>query len=235
VTEVDAGEATVSCNPICFGGRRPTGYEEKSFGGVGPLAAYFATMAALEEASVRAFRWLSDDLAAHGAPRRLVRACRRAARDEIRHARRMRGLCGGRGGASAVFVGARGARPSLEEVARENAVEGCVRETYGALVAHWQARAAGDPRVREAMRGIARDETRHAALSWSIDAWARSRLSADARGRVEEARCGAVRELVSGAFCAEGAESLSAAGVPSPREARALVECLGRTLWAEAA
>jgi hypothetical protein len=56
---------------------------------------------------------------------------------------------------------------SLEELAVENAVEGCVRETYGALTAIWQARTAKDPSVAAAVRRIARDETRHAALSWA--------------------------------------------------------------------
>jgi hypothetical protein len=56
---------------------------------------------------------------------------------------------------------------SLEEMALENVVEGCVRETFGAVVAMIQAERAGDARVRRAMRRIARDETRHAELSWA--------------------------------------------------------------------
>ena len=235
VTLVTESQATVFCSTYCTGGRRPAGYETKGFEGASPLAAHFATMAGLEEASVRAFRWLSDDLAAHGAPRRLVRACRRAAREEIRHARMMRGLLRPGGSAVRVVAPPRPARPSLEELARENVVEGCVRETYGALLAHWQSRTATDPRVREAMRRIARDETRHAALSWSIDAWARSRLSAGARARVEKARRGAVRELVAGALCVEGGDAMRAAGLPSARQGRALAEALEKTLWAEAA
>ena len=50
----------------------------------------------------------------------------------------------------------------LEAIAIENAVEGCVRESFGALLATWQAKTAGDARVRAAMKRIARDETRHA-------------------------------------------------------------------------
>lgn len=39
---------------------------------------------------------------------------------------------------------------SLEDIAVENAVEGCVRETFGALVGAWQARLkwAGLPNER---------------------------------------------------------------------------------------
>jgi len=57
---------------------------------------------------------------------------------------------------------------ALVDVALENAVEGCVRETYGALIATRQAEAASDPVVRRAMRKIAADETAHAALSWDV-------------------------------------------------------------------
>ena len=57
---------------------------------------------------------------------------------------------------------------TFETVAVENAIEGCVRETYGALVSFWQARAAGDPKVREVYARIAEDElsTRHSRGAW---------------------------------------------------------------------
>ena len=51
------------------------------------------------------------------------------------------------------------------EIARENAEEGCVRETFGALLAAHQAAYACDPEVREVMTRIAGDELRHAALA----------------------------------------------------------------------
>ena len=51
---------------------------------------------------------------------------------------------------------------ALGVVAIENAVEGCVRETFGALIASWQAEHARDPGIKRLMRSIARDETRHA-------------------------------------------------------------------------
>jgi hypothetical protein len=189
-------------------------------------------MAALEGASVQAFRSLGDDLSAHGAPRALVRACRRAARDEIRHARATRGLFRRRGRGVAISTAPRRVRPSLEEIALENAVEGCVRETYGALVAHWQSRTAADPRIRATMQRIAADETRHAALSWSIHAWTRSRLSRDARARVEAARRKAILELVPRSSRSYRGEWMHLAGLPSALQARALAEALERTLWA---
>ncbi|MGH7436059.1 MAG: ferritin-like domain-containing protein, partial [Polyangiaceae bacterium] len=65
----------------------------------------------------------------------------------------------------------RGPVRPLEDIATENAAEGCVRETFGALIGIWQARFAGDPQVRRAMNGVARDESRHAALSWEVARW----------------------------------------------------------------
>jgi hypothetical protein len=59
----------------------------------------------------------------------------------------------------------------LLEVAVENAVEGCVRETFGVAVAMIRAERAGDKQVRRAMRSIARDEMQHAELSWAVARW----------------------------------------------------------------
>ena len=83
---------------------------------------------------------------------------------------------------------ARTATRDIETIARENAVEGCTRETYAALVACRQARAATDPAIRAAMAGIARDETRHAALAWAVDGWSQALLGPAARRRVRDAR-----------------------------------------------
>ncbi len=73
---------------------------------------------------------------------------------------------------------------SLEEMALENAVEGCIRETFGAYVAHIQAERAKDKEVRGILRRVAADETMHAGLAWEIHAWAMERLSVEARGRI---------------------------------------------------
>ena len=56
----------------------------------------------------------------------------------------------------------------------ENAREGCVRETFGALIAMHQAERAGDPIIRRAMRRIAEEETRHAELAWEVASWSAS-------------------------------------------------------------
>jgi hypothetical protein len=84
---------------------------------------------------------------------------------------------------------------SLFEIARENAVEGCVRETYGAVEAMLLAETEPDPETARALRTIAVDETRHAELAWSIAAWARPLLSEDEAAAISEAMTDAIAEL----------------------------------------
>lgn len=177
-------------------GRRPEGL---SFGSDdaqrSELGAILATMEALERASIPAFERLACELEAHGAPRALVDRARLAAEDEQRHADVVATLASQRGGASRVVNVRSVSHRTLEALAIENAVEGCVNECWGAIVAAWQARSAADPAVRAAFGPIARDEAAHAALASDIDAWAMTQLSADSQARVTLARRDAVARL----------------------------------------
>ncbi|QSQ22576.1 hypothetical protein JY651_46980 [Pyxidicoccus parkwayensis] len=229
-------QVTCEMRVLCEG-RRPEGL--RSDGAVAErvswLGALYARMAHLEAASVPAFERLAEELEAHGAPARLVRAARRSAKDEVRHARAMERLARSHGAPMPELQVAPFQPRSLEALALENAVEGCVRETFGALLAGWQARTAEDPAVREALRSIAPDELRHAELSWSIDAWARSRLSPEARNRIEEARREAWRALEQDFAEAVLPESeCRQAGLPAPGVARQLVRELARSMSATA-
>jgi hypothetical protein len=152
------------------------------------LAAWFAKMAHDEAASIWAFERFERELRRHRAPRELVRAARSARRDEIRHAKMM--------SAHARALGAELRAPrirksrrvrGLEAIARENAVEGGVRETFAALLATWQA-ANAPAEYRETFAAIAADETRHAALAQAAGRWMDARLSPRARARVRTAR-----------------------------------------------
>jgi hypothetical protein len=119
---------------------------------------------------------------------------------------------------------------SLDAIAVENAREGCVRETYGALAAWWQAAHAKHAPLRRAMARIAADETRHATLAWMIDRWACSRLEPRARRRVAAARRRAFESVRRGASMPVPADLVHYAGVPSSTRARCLVDLLWRAI-----
>jgi hypothetical protein len=229
----EAGQpVTIACG-LCPGvGRRPAGLQSsRARGAASVLGAYFADASHLEAASVRAFQRLRDELRAHGAPRGLVRAAARSACDEVRHAKATARLAQRYGGQPAVPRVKRQAARTLERMARENAVEGCVRETFGAMVATWQAAHAQDEDVRRSMDRIARDETRHAALAWAVAGWAETRLDERARARVAGAQRVAVRRLARDVSVAMPLAASREAGLPTAREARALVRALSG-MWA---
>jgi len=231
LTGLSPATATVSCMNGCAVGRRPPGFCPAAFFETHALGQHFAQLAELEAASVDAFRILRAELRAHGAPKRLLRAAGRAARDEVRHARATRALARRFGTESAPPARVRAPRRSLETIARENAVEGCVRETFGALLATWQAAAATDPVVRAAMLRISRDETRHAALSWQVQRWLDARLEPAARARVARARNDAAAELLR-AIDAEATPSFAErVGLPERAQACELAAQLASELW----
>lgn len=216
-------------------GRRPPGLRApREVRRATGLAGYLAACAHLEAASVPAFERLGKELARLGAPVSLVESCDRAARDEQRHARSMGELARAHGAEPApVELGEVPLRDAAS-LALDNAVEGCVRETFGAAVGLYQARHASDPRIRFALHRIARDEVEHAALAWKIAAWVEPLLLPDEREHVRRARRRALA-LLRGELMEEPRASLRAvAGLPPPASAMAMFETLERTLWGEA-
>jgi hypothetical protein len=217
----------------CIGGRRPEGLAPAPLAeGNGALGHWWAELAYLEAASVPAFLRLAHELEGLGAPPALPLAARRAAEDERRHRRIARSMAARHG------VRARDPRPGpsqvrpLLEVARENAVEGCVGETYGAAVAAWQARTARDPLVRAVMTAIARDEAEHAALAWAVALWADTRLDPVERRVVDRARREAGATLAAQVSGDEPDPGLRAAlGLPSARASAAVAGLALRSLW----
>ncbi|MBK9265511.1 MAG: ferritin-like domain-containing protein [Polyangiaceae bacterium] len=169
----------------CVIGRRPEGLiASNPPRGARSMGAYFAEASQLEAASVFAFERLEGELRTYRAPRTLVRDARRARNDEVRHARMTRRLAKKNGGTPvAARVRQMSGRAWMEFV-KENAVEGCIRETFGALVATYQAQHATDEHIKRAMGVIANDETRHASLAWRVAKWAEARLSAEERAEV---------------------------------------------------
>jgi hypothetical protein len=235
VLSEDAGAETIECSYVMICGRRPAGLEAMRDMHDDAIGRYLASSAFLEAASVEAFAILADDLLAHGAPARLVRAARKAARDEVRHADVMAALASRLGAQPEPVTAAKRTPRTLEEIAIENAKEGCVRETYGALLATWQGSAARDVRVRAAMRRIARDETRHAELAWAVARWADTRLSQAARHRVEDARRAAANELIAELAMEPAAELVAELGLPRAEHAQAAARAMDALLWQQAA
>ncbi|WP_375744608.1 ferritin-like domain-containing protein [Corallococcus interemptor] len=219
--------------PDCVVGRRPVGLQRGRAGDCADArGGYFANAARLEAAAIHAFLRLREELALHGASSELQDAALASAADEVRHTEVTLRLAQ-RFGATPVppAVTALPLRP-WSEVLLDNTVEGCVRETYGALVAHHQALHARDPEIREAMARIAEDETRHAGLSWDIDAWATPGLSPEARAALHDARRQAIAVLRAEVAAPLDPELTADAGLPSPEVAAALLDSLEQALWA---
>jgi hypothetical protein len=116
--------------------------------------------------------------------------------------------------------------PTLEQLAHANATEGCVRETWGAMVATWQGRVAIDPQVRAVMQQIAIEETKHATISRAIDRWAMRRLDAAARARVDAARSEAFVMLAASVTEEVPAALVEVAGLPRAEVAATLMTAM---------
>ncbi|MBK7826517.1 hypothetical protein [Nannocystis sp.] len=200
--------------------------------GADPLTAWLARAAHDEAGSVHAFDALHSELTDHGAPASLLRRVRRAAADERRHTIAVDRLVRARRGAwrrpRVHPMPTRG----LRALAIENAVEGCVRETWAALSAAHQAAHARNPAIRTAMLTIAADERRHAELAWAIDAWVLARLGAADRRAVEFARSAAACSLRRGLAARRLPPAVFIdAGVPHGASALRLVAGLAAALW----
>ena len=194
------------------------------------LGAFFAAAAQLEAASVFAFERLARELVALSAPEALVAAAARSALDELRHSHAMTMLARRAGSEpGAAQVGALPVRAPFA-IALENAVEGCVRETYGALLAHHQALAARDRQVRAVMAIIAEDETRHAQLAWQVAAWLEPRLPVAARAELQRARADALHQLAREVEVGLSAADAAAIGWPSAQRSLILIERMASTL-----
>jgi hypothetical protein len=241
VDATDAGITAIACDehlercssgPLA-GGRPPLGLKPRgAIDARDPAAAFFAAMAHVEAAAVDGFVELATALAVHGAPASLVDDARRAAGDETRHARVAAAFARrfGAGALPPVEIDPVAA-PSLETLAIENAREGCVHETYGAVVTQWQSRTAGDRAVKRAFVNIARDELRHAELAFAVARWLHARLDDDARRRVRDARRAAAAELARAVDEPTHPRLVVVLGLPDRDAALGLVADLRARLW----
>ena len=207
-------------------GRTPEGLVSRPVEPADTEARFYATAAHLEAASVVAFERLARDLAAREAPAALVTAALDAAEDEKRHAEAMRRL-GARHGVTETPVEVRAiAERSTLAIAIENAVEGCVNEAFAAVLCDYQAAAALDPALAAAMRTIADEEHRHAALAVRTATWLATRLSEAEQAAVHCAVADALQSLPrrARADAARAGECAATLGIPSPDRAAMLAE-----------
>jgi len=161
------------------------------------------------------------------APASLVRAARASAEDERRHVAMVSALDG-----RAVIDEPDSNELSLRsafDVAKENAVEGCVRELFGVIVAQWQSEHSADERVRACYAEIARDEAQHAWLAGQLDEWLAARLTADERAKITAAKRDAINKLRAEQRASKGDAWL---GMPDATVAMALVDGLAREMVA---
>lgn len=151
-------------------------------------AAAWARAAAGEHASVAAFARLSLQLMAHAAPTELLRDVHQAALDETRHAEACIALARHFGQVATLaefpFQEPVDVSVPLDALAVAAVLEGCIAETLGVVVAREAMNATDEADVRAALEQIVIDESRHAALSYRIAAFALARGGSDARDAV---------------------------------------------------
>jgi hypothetical protein len=227
------GAVSIDC-PDCIGvagGRRPRGLATpRGRRRTADLGARLGRLAFDEAASVYAFVRLQEELVRLQAPEALARAAGRAAHDEVLHARLMAEHARARG-AVLVAPRVRRQRPrALLPMAIENAVEGCVHETFAAVLARWQSIHAPDEALRRTFGRIAGDEARHAALSWAVAGWSSRRLDTRGRMAVRRARRRAVESLRRRLIARRASPVDAQLGIPRPAKATALLDHVARDL-----
>ena len=212
----------------CPAGRRPIGFVQAGSdrGRSGPVGDYMARQAYLESASIDAFEILARELRELGAPSRLIERALRSARQERAHAAAVTELSRSYGATPAAPDIEERPTRTLFEVVLENEVEGCVRETWGALVARWQSGAAHDSTIAAAMASIAPDELEHAELAYDIREWALPLLSERERAEIASARESAVAQVAYEASIEPAPEIARLAGVPTAAVAKTLLDVL---------
>lgn len=217
------GALDMTCRDCFGGGRRPRGARPARLRATSTAGAYLAKMAHEEAASVLAFERIEEELTRFGAPRALRDAARRARGDETRHANVVAKAARRRGAACRAPTTRTWRTRSIEAFALENAVEGCVNETFGAFFLLGQASRASDGTLRRDLRRIARDELRHAALAWVIAAWLDDVLDAAARDRVAAARSRAMQAFARRLDVADDPALRLDLGLPDREESAQIV------------
>ena len=213
-------------------GRRPHGHRELD-AGQASRCAWLRLQTHLERASVVAFEELAAWLDDRGALPALIQRCRDSAADEVVHADLFDALLR-REGIEPPPVDADPCAPSPLDVAIHNATEGCVSESFGALLGAYQAQHARDPEIRSIFSRLASDELRHGQLAWDLHFYLLDELDAAAQARVWERLEEALGRLPQQAR-AQAAAAPSGFGWPPPDDAAALAQTFAAGLRAQPA
>jgi len=233
-----SGKVSAACPriPVAVPGRMPNGLHLKNDSmttqsSVNVLGQYLVDMTAMETAAITAFHYLSLELEAYDAPQALIARAREAVIEEARHAEMAAQLAAAYDlDMKEVTVDAFTLRP-LYQIALENAVEGCINETFAAACGLWQSELAQHDVFRMAIGDITEDELGHAALSWDIHQWVMPQLSQVEQERIRVAQAEAVDNLVND-FKQESNPVLQQAfGLPTKDDAARLFAELKDSVW----
>ncbi|MGB1311178.1 MAG: hypothetical protein ACPG47_08190 [Leucothrix sp.] len=198
------------------------------------LGQYLADMTAMETAAITAFYYLSRELEAYNAPAELITRARKAMLEETRHSE-MAALLAASFDAEMPEVSVDDfCLRSLYEIALENAVEGCVNETFAAACGLWQSEHAQLGVFRQVIGHITEEEMGHASLSWDIHQWIMPQLSEAEQEQVRIAQAEAVESLVDEFKQESNPVVQQAFGLPSKDDAARLFTQLKESVWAVA-
>ncbi|OQX01317.1 MAG: hypothetical protein BWK73_46465 [Thiothrix lacustris] len=214
-------------------GRMPAGLHVHPQTAASELGSYFADMAAMETAAITAFRYLVRELTAYQAPVALIRLAQAAIEEETRHAQMAGLLSQACDTAVPVVEVADFQLRSLFDIALENAIEGCVNETFAAACGLWQEQHAESEVFRQVIGHIAEEEVGHAALSWSIHEWAIPQLTLAQQAHIRQAQAEAVETLAQKFLREETPLVRRAVGLPQQADAAHLFQQLRTQLWDE--
>jgi hypothetical protein len=198
---------------------------------VNVLGQYLADMTAMETAAITAFYNLSLELEAYDAPADLIARARQAVLEETRHSEMAALLAASFDAEMPEVTVDDFCLRSLYEIAIENAVEGCVNETFAAACGLWQSEYAQLYVFRKVIGHITEEEMGHAALSWEIHQWIMPQLSEAQQEQIRLAQAEAVDSLVSD-FKQESNPVLQQAfGLPTKDDAARLFTQLKNSVW----
>ncbi|MCB9640942.1 MAG: ferritin-like domain-containing protein [Myxococcales bacterium] len=232
--EGSGSERNIVCeynlDKICAAvGRLPAGLTTRTLETIcddsdqGQAGRFFAEIAYMEAAAVTAFEYLVKELRAYNAPAWMIEWAEEGVQEEVEHAE-MVGALASRYGCEVQSVEVEPfALRSLAEIAYDNAREGCVRETYGSLMAYWQASTAQDPAVRAVMERIAHEESRHSSLSWAIEAWILPQLSAEEQATYKQLQKASLERLQEELLEEPHPALVEIAGVPTVAQSQYLL------------